>query len=77
MKQARLVVYKSENGRDGWMSCMADEVPEFVKRPEVMGRLVAGEQCMDVGEGDSGSAWYRALRVMGERQRHALERRLH
>lgn len=69
MKEALLVIYRSENGRDNWVPIPAAEVPEFVKAPATMGRLVAGEECMDAGEGKNGSAWYRALRVVthGER----------
>lgn len=59
----RIVVYKSENGRDGWQPVKQELVPEWVKQPEVMSRLIQGEECMDCAEGTAGSAWYRAARV--------------
>jgi hypothetical protein len=62
-KQAVLVVYASTNGRDNWHPLLSAEVPEWVKAPDTMGRLVAGEQCMDVRQGESGSMWYRAERA--------------
>ena len=61
--QAKLVIYKSPNGRDHWEPVMQADVPSWVRATEVMGRLVAGEACMDAAEGDSGSAWYRAERM--------------
>lgn len=72
MKQARLVIYRSANGRDNWEPVAADAVPEFVKDPVTMGRLVAGEQCMDAGEGTRGSAWYRARCVVNQRERAVI-----
>lgn len=75
MKQAHLVIYRSANGRDNWEPVMFDSVPEWVKTPEIMGRLIAGEQCMDAKEGDSGSDWYRAVKVVSEQERAAQERR--
>lgn len=61
--QARLVIFVSVNGRDNWHPVKADEVPEWVKDPDNMGRLVAGEACMKCDEGDAGSLWYRAEKV--------------
>lgn len=68
MNQALLVIYASENGRDGWQPVKADDLPEWVRAPETIGRLVAGEMCMKADEGDKGSLWYRAGR------NHDLER---
>lgn len=55
------VVYASENGRDRWKPVGKDDVPDWVREPVTMGRLLAGEKCMDCGEGQSGSLWYRAV----------------
>lgn len=57
---ARLVIFRSETGRGGWGPVRPEDVPDFVRRADVMGRLVAGEMCCDVGAGDKGSAWYMA-----------------
>ena len=73
MKQARLVIYRSANGRDNWQPIPATDVPEFVKDPVTMGRLVAGQQCMDAGEGSRGSAWYRAVRVVTQQEREIVK----
>ena len=73
LKQAKLIVYRSENGRDNWEPVTADSLPAFVKNPDVMGRLVAGEQCMDAGEGARGSAWYRAVRVVNQHERAIVQ----
>lgn len=62
-KQAHLVIFASVNGRDGWHPLAPAEVPAWVKDPETMGRLVAGEMCMDTAQGDQGSSWYRAERA--------------
>lgn len=69
-----LVVFVSANGRDNWHPVRAEEVPDFVKRPEIMARLVAGEECMDCAEGRSGSSWYRAVRPsdLQVREAHAI-----
>ena len=73
MNQARLVIYRSQNGRDNWQPIASSDVPEFVKDPVTMGRLVAGQQCMDAGERPRGSMWYRALRVVTQQERAIVE----
>ena len=58
MKLARLVVLESESGEAPWHPVPPTDVPEWVKDPEVVGSLIAGEmaQC-----GDSG--WFRAEKL--------------
>lgn len=72
MKQAHLVIYRSANGRDNWQPIPAAEVPEFVKDQDTMGRLIAGEECMDAGEGLRGSSWYRAVPVVTQAERDMI-----
>lgn len=74
-KQAVLVVYESLNGRTDWKPLHAHEVPEWVKHPDVMGRLANGEECMDAAQGDKGSCWYRAARVVSAEQQRAEAKR--
>jgi hypothetical protein len=62
-EQAVIVVYKSENGRDNWQPVLPIDVPEWVKEPGTMGKLVAGMECMDPTIGVAGSAWYRATKA--------------
>lgn len=60
---AQLVVYRSEDGRTNWQPVKGEDVPDFVRDPDVMARLADGEECMDCAQGNSGSAWYRAVSV--------------
>lgn len=59
--QAHLVILRSKDGRSDWQPVLPADVPEWTKRPEYMGRLVAGEMCMKCDEGPAGSDWYRAV----------------
>lgn len=61
--QIELVIFTSTTGRAPWHPIRADEVPAFVKDPDVMARLASGEECMDCAQGSTGSNWYRALPV--------------
>lgn len=63
LKQEALVIFTSATGRPPWHPLKEEEVPAWVKAPDVMGKMVAGEDCMDVAQGDKGSNWYRAVRV--------------
>lgn len=58
--QTRLVILRSEDGRDNWQSVLPADVPEWVKAPENIARLVAGDMCMKADEGEKGSDWFRA-----------------
>ena len=62
-KHERLVIFASVNGRDNWIPVHENDVPAWVKDPHTMGRLVAGEQCMNCREGRDGSLWYCAVKV--------------
>ena len=61
--EVRLIIFESTNGRDNWNPVLPDMVPDWVKEPKIMERLVAGEMCMDVSIGPKGSPFYRAERV--------------
>ena len=74
-KQAVLVVFESPNGRDNWVPLMASDVPEWVRHPDIMGKLVSGQQCMDAAQGDKGSKWYRASRVVSAEEKRAEAKR--
>lgn len=60
MNTANLIIYASKNGRDGWEPVLPDSVPEWVKDPDTLGRMVAGDMAFKPNEGDKGSMWYRA-----------------
>ena len=74
MKQATLIIYRSENGRDGWQPVMPDDVPGWVSNPITLGRLIAGEECMKADEGGNGSAWYRAVKVLSDEDVARIEK---
>ena len=56
-KQAMLVIYESPNGRDQWKPLTPQEVPAWVRAPDVMAKLVKGDMAMDC---KIESPWYRA-----------------
>lgn len=62
VKQIELVILRSPNGRTHWKPVRITEVPEWVKKPDNMARLVAGDACMKCDEGPWGSDWYVALK---------------
>ena len=41
-KEAVFVFFASENGRDGWRLVKPEDVPAWVKEPEVLGQLAIG-----------------------------------
>lgn len=73
VKRAKLIIYRSENGRDGWEPVGPDELPDWVKHPDNMARMVAGHECMNAAEGEKGSAWYRAVPVADLRRMAATQ----
>ena len=85
-KQALMVIFRSPNGRDNWRPIGEADVPAWVKAPDVMARLVAGDMCMDPTEGVAGSDWFRgeltpqsgpdalALRAAAERRARRNEK---
>ena len=65
-KQALMTIYRSPNGRDQWAPVEQKDVPEWVKNPDVMGRLVSGDIAQNTGGiilPDEDREWYRAERV--------------
>lgn len=74
-KQTRLVIYESPNGRGGWHPMLPSELPDWVKHPDIIGHLVAGEMCCDPALGEKGSNWYKAVRVLSPAEKAAEERR--
>ena len=66
MPEALIVVWRSENGRDPWEPVLPEDVPDWVKDPKRMARMLEGSMICDPTEGESGSAWYRAEKVEGQ-----------
>lgn len=86
MKQARLVIFESPHGRGEWKPLKPEDVPAWVKNPDVLGRIVSGEIAMDTAHGTN---WYCAQQVPDDvavarifnaevrRQKRAAKRRAH
>ena len=66
MKETELIIFESPNGRDQWKPLLPKDVPEWVKDPEIISRMIDGEICMDAKIGDKGSPWYCAEQAPSE-----------
>ena len=60
MKQHALIIFESVTGRDQWKPILPSDVPEWVKDPDIIARMMDGEICMNAAIGDKGSLWYYA-----------------
>jgi len=60
ISEGMFVIFRSENGRDGWKPVKPEDVPDWVKDPDNMAHMVDGEACMDPTQ-DSGTDWFMAL----------------
>ena len=59
MAQARLVIYRSEDGQKNWGPCPIGEVPEWVKEPDTLGAMLEGNLAHNETQGGQ---WYSAVR---------------
>lgn len=57
MKAGKIVVYHSLD-TEHWTPILPNDVPDWVKEPETMGRLVQGDMAQSNGGG-----WYRAEKI--------------
>ena len=55
------MIFVSDNGRDGWSAVLPADVPDWLKAPAVIARLVAGDQACSPEGGDE--RWWRAERL--------------
>lgn len=62
MTEGILIIYVSPNGRDEWKPVLPVDVPGWLKDPDTLGELVAGEMACKADEDPP--LWYRAERVM-------------
>jgi hypothetical protein len=63
MKQVSLVIMNSMTGSDkpeDWTPVKVEDVPDWVKHPDTMGALVAGQMCTHATEK---TGWFRAEKV--------------
>jgi hypothetical protein len=56
-----IVVQSSVDGEEPWLNLMPEDVPEWVKDPEVMGGMMGGNRVSR--DPKKGSMWYRAIHV--------------
>lgn len=73
MKEVKGVILRSENGRDGWQPVAQENVPDWVKDPDNMRQLVAGNACCLTTQGPKGSEWYRLELLEENEDTHALK----
>lgn len=69
-----LVIFASEdggNGPEGWKPLRPEEVPEWVRHPDVLGTMVKGAMAHDPRGADT--RWFRAQRVADTTVRVANE----
>ena len=57
-----LVVYRSDDF-ENWEPVKTEEIPDWVKAPEVVYRMVDGEACQNTDE-ESGETWFVVKRVI-------------
>ena len=72
MPEAMLIFYRSLDGETDWEPLKIDEIPEWLKAPDVVGHLVAGEMAQadsNVLIPDEVRPWYRAEQV----NRHPIQ----
>lgn len=62
-KQAHFIVYRSPHGRGDWTPVLPQDVPEWVKDPDVMGEMARGNAACKNDEGPTGSDWFRADKI--------------
>lgn len=60
MSTVNVAFMASPTGRDPWHPVKAEEVPDWVKHPDIIRRLLDGEEVQDVKKI---SSWYRAVQL--------------
>lgn len=61
MTEGVLIIYVSPNGRENWQPVLPQDVPEWLKDPDILGELVSGEMACKADE--EIPVWYRAEKV--------------
>lgn len=78
LKQAVFIIYSSKDGKGDWQLVKPEDVPEWLKAPDVMGRLAHGYVARNdriVGVPDDAKLWYRADRVLEPAEQAAQAKR--
>jgi hypothetical protein len=69
MPEAMLVILRSDDDGETWKPVPTADVPEWLKAPDVVAKLVAGEMAKFAGGiviPDEMRPWYRAEKVSSE-----------
>lgn len=71
MPEGLLIIYKSEDDGETWEPLKTEDVPPWLKQPDVMARLVAGDMAKTEFVGGLSVRgyvfpWYRAERMSSE-----------
>ena len=67
-----LIIYSLPDGENDWQPVKPADVPDWVKDPDNLARLVDGEACSDQ-TCDPPTAWYRAERVLTQADQDAID----
>lgn len=62
-KTANFIIYRSKDGRGDWSPVLPQDVPAWVKDPDVMGEMARGQAACKCDEGPTGSDWFRADKI--------------
>lgn len=73
---ALLVIYASPDGRMDWKPVPANLVPDWIKDPDTIGKLLEGNMCQSPNSA-SRTVWYRAVRVMSPEEQKREQARLY
>ena len=66
MPEALMIILRSPNGEDGWTPVKPEDVPDWLKEPDAMGRLVDGYMAqgpVNIILPDENRPWYRAQKA--------------
>ena len=73
---AMLIIYASPDGNAGWTPVLPADVPDWVKDPDTLGKMIAGNACQNPNSA-SRSTWYRAVRVMSSEEQKREQAKLY
>lgn len=76
MNLAMLIIYASPDGNTGWTPVLPADVPDWVKDPDILANMIAGQACQNQSSA-SRTTWYRAVRVMSPEEQKREQARLY
>ncbi len=76
MNLAMLIIYASPDGNTGWIPVLPADVPDWVKDPDILGKMIAGQMCQNPNS-VSRTTWYQAKRIMSPEEKKREHARLY